>query len=111
MGTIIAAFIVVMCFVFWGLDTSKRNKALSQARSALPAGASMLLLKREVGRSKKGVVTYYQHFVRASCKCVDGEVHVRSFDFDHHDPDSQARALYEARAWIDSTSQRAESES
>lgn len=80
------AILFLVCIVLVAINqSSKESAAINIQTQKLPEGSQVFFDKRISGHSKKGVVTYYSHFVRAVYKCSDGTTLEETFPFDHHD--------------------------
>ena len=103
MGEIIAVILLLIVVVLASQSKSVEDKALIKAKSRLPPGGSIQLDKRIAGKSRKGVVTYYRHFVRAIYAQNDSVELNEIFYYDHHNDKSKFDAIDDATNWIIST--------
>ncbi len=99
MGIALAIFFVI-CIVLIAINqNSEESAAIKSQTQKLPEVAFISFDKKVSGRSRKVVVTYYSHFVRAAYKCPDGTSLQQVFPFDHHDHLDKASAWGRAHEW------------
>ena len=99
MGMALAVLLVV-CVLFAAISQgSEESAAIARQTKKLPDGAKVFFDQRVSGRSRKGVVTYYSHFVRAVCTNPDGTSQQEIFPFNHHDLADKASAWGKAHIW------------
>lgn len=95
------AILFLVCILF--IAISQRNEesaAIASQTRKLPDGAHMFFDQRISGHSRKGVVTYYSHFVRAVYRSPNGITQQETFPFDHHDLNDKAAAWGRAHSWV-----------
>lgn len=94
------AVILLVCILFAMINQdSEESAAITSQTKKLPEGAMVFFDQRVSGRSRKGVVTYYSHFVRAVCTSPDGTSQQETFPFNHHDIADKAAAWGKAHTW------------
>lgn len=87
-------------------STSSEKSFMAKAMKRLPSGASLTLDKRVSGKSRKGVVTYYSHFVLATFTHPENEsMASERFPFNHHDEKDKENAVNKAVSWLVEQSQ------
>jgi len=90
----------LVCILFAMINqNNEESAALASQTQKLPAGVKVFFDQRISGRSRKGVVTYYSHFVRAVCTSPDGSTQQETFPFNHHDIADKASAWGKAHTW------------
>lgn len=100
MGEALAIFFAVcVLFVVLG-NNSDESAAIKKQTKDLPEGASIFFDKVISGHSRKGVITYYSHFVRAIYRAQDGSTHQELFHFSHHSTAEKASAWGDAHSWV-----------
>lgn len=102
MGPILAIILAIAILGIYFRDSSAERESIRDAKKGLPPLATITLQKREIGRSRKGVVTYYQHYVLATIRTKNNEEKRLAFDYNHHDLNDLDAALQKARVWVHS---------
>lgn len=90
-------------------NSSAEKKGLAKVTRTLPDGCSLEYDKRITGKSRKGVVVYYAHFVRARFTDAKGTKVEKTFDYDHHDSSSKVSAYAFAQSWVIGEHKKAQS--
>lgn len=103
MGVVAILVLVVFAIVAFGAyssSTKDDTDAHDALRPDLPFRYSLTFEKKLIGRSRKGVIDYYKHYVRAILTTQErGDVE-NQFPFDHHDQADRIRACNVAREWL-----------
>jgi hypothetical protein len=100
MGMALGILFLVCLLIAVITQNSEESAAVKSQTKALPDGALVFFDKRVSGHSRKGVVTYYSHFVRAVCPGQDGCVKQEIFPFNNHDMADKAAAWGRAHSWV-----------
>ena len=100
MGIVLTVIFLVFIFLIYINRNREESTAIRNKTQKLPEGAHIFFDKKVSGHSRKGVVTYYSHFVQAFYKSSDGQIQNKTFPFDDWNLAEKATAWDCAHRWV-----------